>query len=237
MAAQEWIHSLVKSDAHPVIDENKQVVGFRGADRDVTERMLMEKSKNEFISMVNHELRTPLTSIIGALGLMRSTISLGDELKDLVEIAYRNSERLADIINDILDIEKIELGKLEFELKPASLLELIDESIAASKPMAVEFAIHIVKEGTLSDVKILVDERRLIQVLMNLISNAIKFSPEHSTIFISTKVFDNKVRVSVRDQGPGISEEFKPRIFEKFAQADIADSRKLPGNRPWFKYL
>jgi PAS domain S-box-containing protein len=219
----------LESNAHPIIDEENQVIGFRGADRDITERKRIERTKREFISMVNHELRTPLTSIIGALGLLRSDKELSDKFKELCNIAYRNSERLAGIINDILDIEKLELGKFEFDLKQTSIVEIIDESIVSSIPMAEKFGIKIIKEGPFTDAMVIVDRRRLIQVLMNLLSNAFKFSPTDSFVFISMQIFDTHVRIFIRDQGIGISDEFKSKIFQKFAQADASDSRKVSG--------
>lgn len=205
------------------------MIGFRGADRDITERKLIEKSKNEFISTVNHELRTPLTSILGALGIIRADPTLSAKVKDLSQIAYRNSERLTAIINDILDIEKFEMGKFEFKLSPISIVEVIDESIISSKPMAEKFGINIVKEGSFNDVKVIAENKCLIQVLMNLLSNSIKFSPSGNSVFISMEILDNHVRVSIRDQGRGISDQFKPHVFEKFAQADATDSRASSG--------
>lgn len=229
-----WLHKdgsirWLESNAHPILDNENNVIGFRGADRDVTERKMIEKSKNEFISMVNHELRTPLTSILGALGIIRSDEKLTEKLKNLSNIAYRNSERLLNIINDILDIEKFELGKIEFEIKPISIVEVIDESIAASQSMAEKFNVSIVKEGSFSDVKVLADQPRLIQVIMNLLSNAVKFSPSQSSVFVSMQLLNHQVRVSVRDQGSGISEEFKAKVFTKFAQVDTTDSRRATG--------
>jgi PAS domain S-box-containing protein len=230
----EWLHidgSLrwLESNAHPIFDEKNQVIGFRGADRDITERKFMERSKNEFISMVNHELRSPLTSIIGALGLIRADAHLSEKIKILVNIAYRNSERLTAIINDIIDIEKIELGKMDFDIKPVSINELIDESINDSKPLAENFNIHLIKEGPLNNVNVMADPRRVIQILNNLISNAIKFSSSDSDVFISTKTLDQRLQVAIRDQGMGIPEDFKSKIFQKFAQADASDSRKVAG--------
>lgn len=229
-----WMHKdgsirWLESNAHPIFDDNLNVIGFRGADHDVTERKIIEKSKNEFISMVNHELRTPLTSIIGALGIIRAEAKISEKIKDLSNIAYRNAERLAGIINDILDIEKFELGKFEFDIKPISIVEVVDESINASKVMAANFNINIVKEGTFTDLKVLADRRRLIQVIMNLLSNASKFSPAESTVFVSMMPLEHRVRVSIRDQGPGIPEEFKSKVFTKFAQADTSDSRSASG--------
>lgn len=219
----------LESNANPILDAENRVIGFRGADRDITERKLIEKSKNEFIAMVNHELRTPLTSILGALGLMRADKTLTEKLANLTDIAYRNSERLVSIVSDIIDVEKVELGKIEFELKPVSLVNIIDESIAASRSIAEKLGIHVVKEGTFTNTNVLADHRRLVQVMMNLLSNAFKFSPPNGTVYISMQFLEQFVRVSIRDQGKGIPNEFKNKIFERFAQADSSDSRLASG--------
>lgn len=219
----------LESNAHLITDENGEIIGFRGADRDITDRKLMEKSKNEFISMVNHELRTPLTSIHGALGLISSDKTLSKKLKELTRIAFRNSERLSALIGDILDIEKFELGKFKFDLKPTSIIEVVEECINSSKPIAEKYGIQITKETNFKDATVLADRRRLIQVLMNLFSNAFKFSPLQSSVFVAIQILDYRVRVSIRDQGIGISEEFKPRVFQKFAQANATDSRIASG--------
>lgn len=229
-----WKHKdnflrIIESNATPIINDNGFVVGFRGVDQDVTEQRMMEKTKNEFISIVSHELRTPLTSIQGSLGLLRNEAQDNTKQKDLLEIAYRNSERLINLINDILDIQKFALGKYEFFIERISVQELIQESIHLAMPMAEKFGISIVLEGKPSEEKIIADKKRVIQVMMNLLSNAIKFSPVKGTVFISSYVKNNKVRILIKDQGPGIPEEFKNKIFEKFAQADSSSTRRFSG--------
>ena len=189
----------------------------------------MEKTKNEFISIVSHELRTPLTSIQGSLGLLRNEMQDNTKQKDLLEIAYRNSERLINLINDILDIQKFALGKYEFFNEKIPVQDLIQESIHLAMPMAEKFGISIVIEGKILEEKIYADKKRIIQVMMNLLSNAIKFSPARGTVFISSMLKDDKVRISIKDQGPGISEDFKNKIFEKFAQADSSSTRRFSG--------
>jgi len=209
--------------------ENKPV--FLLVIRDITERKEIEKMKNEFISIVSHELRTPLTSIRGALGLINSN-SLGempDKISNLVDIAYKNSMRLGNLINDILDIEKIEAGKMDFDIKPVSLVELIEQSIEANKPYAEQYNVEILIKDVLPDVKINADKERIMQVLSNLISNAAKFSPEGEKIYIYTEKIKSKIRISVKDNGSGIPKKFKPSIFKKFAQMDSSDSRSKGG--------
>jgi len=199
--------------------------------RDITERKEIEKMKNEFISIVSHELRTPLTSIRGALGLIASS-SLGevpDKIANLVDIAYKNSMRLGNLINDILDIEKIEAGKMDFDIKPVNLAELIYQSAEANKPYAEQYNVEIIVNNILPDAKINADKERIMQVLSNLISNAAKFSPEGEKIYIFVEKIKTQIRISVKDNGSGIPDSFKSLIFTKFAQRDSSDSRAKGG--------
>lgn len=223
------IHQL-ESNASPILDEQGELRGFRGTNRDITEFLKIEKTKDEFISVVSHELRTPLTSIHGALGLINATLTnLPEDVNELLEIAYRNSERLTRIINDILDVEKIRLGKLEIKLEPCFLDEIIRDSMKGSMPLAQNNQIELVEETEFPRVIVFVDKERLIQVMMNLLNNAISFSFSHSTVSVSILEYKEFVRVSVHDDGIGISEDFKPSIFNKFAQADSSDSRSGKG--------
>jgi len=200
--------------------------------RDITDRKRMERLKNEFVSMVSHELRTPLTSVKGSLGLIMGG-AVGDvspQVKALVDIALKNSERLILIINDILDIEKIESGKMDFKMQTLDLSELVNQAILANQGYGDQFKISYILDQKLTDVQVYGDSDRLNQVLLNLLSNAAKFSPPHSsiTITIDTPKTD-WVRISVQDQGAGIPESFRGRIFQKFAQADSSDTRKKGG--------
>lgn len=231
----QWIHRngsirSLESNAHPILLESTKLIGFRGADRDVTKRVEVEKSKREFLSVINHELRTPLSSIIGALGLISSEENVSEKIKNLSTIAYRNAERLAGIVSDMLSIEKIGFEKLELDLTPISIQEVIDESILSSKALADKFSIEIIKEGVFKEVKVLGDRRRLIQVMMNLLSNAIKFSKPEQKVLVSMEALNSKLRVSVKDQGIGIPENFKSKIFQRFAQTPMAQTRAIKGS-------
>ncbi|MDP1601889.1 MAG: ATP-binding protein [Legionella sp.] len=198
---------------------------------DVTELKRTEKLKNEFVSIVSHELRTPLTSIRGSLGLLVSGV-MGDfpaKASKLLQIANNNCERLLLLINDILDIEKIEAGKMKFQLKTVDLNTLLNESIEANKMYAEKFEVTIQLVQPETAFFVTVDPDRLMQVLANLISNACKFSPKGSQVTLSVKQEDDRVQVSVADKGPGIPEEFQSRIFQKFSQADSSDTRGQGG--------
>jgi len=146
-----------------------------------------------------------------------------------VNIALNNSERLVRLINDILDVEKIRSGKLDFRIKKLDLTEVITEAVEANQGFALAHDTNIVHAGELQSVQVRADPDRLAQVLANLLSNAAKFSPQGKDIEISMEVTADRVRVAVRDRGPGVPEEFRERLFERFAQADASDSRRNTG--------
>lgn len=200
--------------------------------RNITDRKKMERLKNEFVSMVSHELRTPLTSVKGSLGLIMGGAvgEVSPQIKSLIDIALKNSERLILIINDILDIEKIESGKMDFKMQSLNLSELVQQAILSNQGYAEKFNISYILEQDLPDIRIHGDSDRLNQVLTNLLSNAAKFSPPEAivSIFIETPKPD-WVRVAVQDRGPGVPEAFRSKIFQKFAQADSSDTRKKGG--------
>ncbi|MBA2654739.1 MAG: PAS domain S-box protein [Gammaproteobacteria bacterium] len=200
---------------------------FSGIIRDITDRKRIDLMKNEFISVVSHELRTPLTSIKGSLGLLLGGVvgELSAEARKLLVIAENNCSRLVRLINDILDIEKIESGKMEFTLKPVAIKSIIEDSLHATKPFADKFDVKLHAINNDSDILVNGDPDKLLQVMTNLISNAVKFSPPHSEVIIKTELDSDKARVEVWDQGSGIPENFKKTIFQKFAQADSSTVR------------
>ncbi|WP_312143576.1 MULTISPECIES: hybrid sensor histidine kinase/response regulator [Stutzerimonas stutzeri subgroup] len=197
---------------------------------DLTDRKRVEQMKNDFVSTVSHELRTPLTSISGALGLIVGGAlgSAPPTMQQMLEIAYRNSLRLGHLINDLLDMEKIAAGKMSFELREHSLGDLLEESLASNQALCEQHGVRCTLEHP-TDVLVWVDGLRLQQVLGNFLSNAVKFTPEGGEIRLHSSLRGTKVRISVTDQGPGIPEAFRSRVFEKFAQADASDSRQKSG--------
>ncbi len=199
--------------------------------RDVTELRRIEEMKNEFISTVSHELRTPLTSIRGALGLVSSGVlgPLSPKAKPMVDIAAKNCERLVNLVSDILDIEKLASGKLTFKMRTLSLSELLKGSADANRGYADTLGVGLEVEVPPGDSLVLADSDRLTQVLTNLVSNACKFSPKGAKVTIRLTRREGKVRVGVRDRGDGIPEDFRARIFQKFAQADTADASQRKG--------
>jgi PAS domain S-box-containing protein len=198
---------------------------------DISERKQLERRKDEFVAMVSHELRTPLTSIAGALGLLMGNAAgnLPETAMRLLAIAHANSQRLVRLINDILDLQKIESGQVVFHLKYLELRPLIEQTIEANRSFAHEFGVRIRLDDASDDGEVFADSDRLAQIITNLLSNAVKFSPVGGEVTVGVERRAEHVRVRVRDQGPGIPEEFKARIFEKFAQADSSDARQKGG--------
>lgn len=218
----------LESNSEPIFDDKNLLIGFRGADRDITDRKRLEKSQNEFVSIVSHELRTPLTSIHGALGLVIGDEKLSPRTKELMSIAFRNSERLRNLINDVLNIEKIQLGKLDVKIRNFDIVDVIKEAILTTNSIAKSSKVSIVEDDLFS-VKVMADPHRVMQVLVNLISNAIKFSFENGKVYVSMKVIKNFVHIFIKDEGIGILDEFKPKVFQRFAQADSSNSRSNEG--------
>lgn len=199
--------------------------------QDTTEQREIERVKSEFISVVSHELRTPLTSIRGSVGLVLGAhgAELPESAKRFLEIANSNCERLVRLINDILDIEKIASGNMGFELQPRVIADVVRNAVQATEGYAQRFNVHFAVDAPSSDIRAVVDEERLLQVLANLLSNAAKFSPAHGTVQVSVAASQDRVRICVSDQGPGIPEDFRDRIFGKFSQADSSSTRRAGG--------
>ena len=201
---------------------------------DISERKKVERMKNEFISTVSHELRTPLTSIRGSLGLLAGGVlgACPPQAKKLIDIANANCERLVRMISDTLDIEKMESGNMEFDLAPRALRPLVKQAIDATRGYAEQFNVLLVlHEGSAEDAEVVVnaDRDRMIQVVVNLLSNAVKFTPSGQAVEVHVGTREGQARLSVIDHGTGIPEEFRPRIFQKFAQADTGGSTHKGG--------
>ncbi|MHB1369152.1 MAG: PAS domain S-box protein [Pseudomonadaceae bacterium] len=203
---------------------------FIGLVRDITERKRIERLKSELVSIVSHELRTPLTSIAGALGLITGG-ALGEApapMRDMLAIAQQNSLRLGRLIDDLLDMDKLVAGKMTLALRIQPLRPLLEQALASNRGYAGQQHVRLVLRGE-ADPLVNVDEDRLQQVLANLLTNAIKFSPADGVVELSSEQRGERVWVGVRDQGPGVPEAFRARIFEKFSQADSSDTRQKGG--------
>jgi PAS domain S-box-containing protein len=211
----------------PLADEEGRVSSVVMQGRDITQQRTAERVRSEFTSTLSHELRTPLTSILGSLQLLTSG-ALGELDKDqveLIDLAERNGQRLLDLINEVLDIEKLESGRVSLVPETIALDELVAESLSLNQGYADRFHVGLRLESEVPKVNVRADRKRLMQVMTNLLSNAAKFSPPGGTVDVSARVDGGKVRVLVGDRGPGIPDKFRGRIFGRFAQADSADSR------------
>ncbi|MCW8915698.1 MAG: CHASE domain-containing protein [Magnetovibrio sp.] len=208
---------------------------FTGVVRDITERKENDRIKREFISTVSHELRTPLTSIKGALGLLMAGVSgdLPKRMQEMLNIAHNNCDRLVRLINDILDIEKIAAGKMEFRMETLDLVEVLRQALDANKAYGENLNISMKLDSCPDEALILGDHDRLQQVMANLLSNAAKFSPSGGEVLIrcirTGGGANSGYRVEVIDHGSGIPDEFRDQLFKRFAQVDTSDIRQKGG--------
>lgn len=233
----EW--HLVRKDGSqfPVLltvsalrDAEGEITGYLGISRDISEIKRIDQMKAEFISTVSHELRTPLTAISGALGILVNGLAgnLPEQSRRMIQIAHNNSQRLIHLVNDLLDMEKLVAGKMHFDIQPHMLLPLIQQSIESNAAFAQQYGVtYELIDG--NDVKVLVDHQRLLQVLANYLSNAAKFSPFNDVVIIHLEIRFGSVRVTVTDKGPGVPDNFRTRLFQKFSQADSSDTRQKGG--------
>lgn len=198
---------------------------------DITERRKLDEMKDQFISTVSHELRTPLTSIQGSLGLLKGGAAgaLPEKAQSLVNAAERNAKRLTTLINDLLDIEKLVAGKMPMNVSVQPLAPLLHEAIEAMHGYSEQHQVFIQLSVAVPSVWVEVDGPRFIQALNNLLSNAIKFSPMGKAVEIAVKLHQDTVEISVRDYGAGVAPEFRADLFQRFAQADGSNTRKLSG--------
>ena len=199
--------------------------------RDVTQERQISRLKDELVSTVSHELRTPLTAISGALGLMAGGAAgdLPDRAKQLVAIGSKNAERLIHLVNDLLDMDKLQSGKLVFHFDERELGLLLTESVEQIEPYAERFGVKLALERPSEAVVAKVDSNRLCQVMTNLLSNACKFSPSGGTVRISLQRAGDSAQISVADEGPGISPEFRARLFKRFEQEEGAHQQGHAG--------
>jgi signal transduction histidine kinase len=215
----------------PIHDAAEGVLGRLLQFRDISAFKEIDRLKDEFVAAVSHELRTPLTSVRGGLDLMASGVmgEIPHEAMSLVKIAQSNCRRLVRLINDVLDIEKIEAGRMDYRLEPIGLEAFLQESIESMRPYGVERGIEFSLEGRAPGAWIHADRDRLSQVMENLLSNAAKFSPVGGTVRVSAERLGSKLRVSVADRGPGIAPELHFRVFEKFAQIATTGASRAEG--------
>ncbi|MCU1246004.1 MAG: histidine kinase, partial [Acidobacteria bacterium] len=204
-------------------------VQLAGSMQDVSQRKAAEQAKRDFLSTISHELRTPLTSIRGSLALIAAGV-MGEvpaEIRKMIDLAERNSTRLLALINDLLDIERMESGRMEMEMRDVPLDPILQRSAESVRALADQqnIAIQVASSGA----HVRADEHRITQVVINLLSNAIKFSPRGGVVEVAAHCFDSTAEVRVSDRGRGVPQEAQQRIFERFAQVDASDSKAKGG--------
>ncbi|WP_205123456.1 sensor histidine kinase [Marimonas lutisalis] len=188
--------------------------------------------KSNFVSTVSHELRTPLTSIKGAIDLINSG-ALGpvpEQQRKILEIAGRNSVRLEHLINDVLDVQRMEADSGFDTFQPVHVAALLEEALEVNRGFAEKHGVQLLFRGASGDEHVLGDERRLMQVVTNLLSNAVKFSNESGMVEVWSEVSDGKVRICVRDDGIGIPQNSRHKVFGHFTQVDSSDQRRKGGS-------
>lgn len=192
----------------------------------------LDHAKDEFISMVSHELRTPLTSLKGSLGIINHMATGLDEQTDtMLDIAVRNADQLLVIVNDILDLAKMEAGKLDMHFETLDAEALLQQALTLNESYIEQCGCHAIlkMDDQISGVMIKGDKQRLLQVISNLLSNAAKFSPQGGEITLCVEKSQGKVRISITDHGSGIPEEQQDLLFRKFRQLGKEKNQKLPG--------
>ena len=203
-----------------------------GTSFDVTERKDVERRQAEFVSTVSHELRTPLTSILGALDVVMDehAENMIPESRKFFDIAYRNAARLSELVDSILDLERVEKGLHDFRYGAVLVNDFLGRAVELNSAYTMRFSVGLVLGECPPDVYLWADPDRLMQVVTNLISNAAKFSPQGEAVRVSAEATDFDVRILIQDRGPGVPPEFRSRIFQRFAQADSLDRRQRTGS-------
>jgi signal transduction histidine kinase len=219
-----WLEHKVQLD---VVDG--RVRGVSSISRDVNARRSHEKLKDDLVSVVSHELRTPLTAIRGSLGLLDGGVlqAYPERAARMVKLALANAQRLGRLVDDMLDLEKLGSGKLEIQRAPVALSSILHETADTVRPLLEPRGLMLVVEAP--ELTVEVDAGRIRQVLTNLVSNAIKFSPAGGTIWMTAAADEGALRLRVRDLGRGIPENKLEAIFDRFQQLDSSDSREKNG--------
>ena len=220
----ELLHTCIQLQDQPL-----QVLLFR----DITARKRMDRLKSEFVSTVSHELRTPLTAINGALSLVTAGAvgALLPAQQQMLDIARSNADQLMRLVSDILDMEKLQAGKLSLQLELQPVLPLLQQAVQRHSALALSCNVQLELAAAIPpDLQLTLDGGRLLQVLGNLLSNAIRFSPAYSTVELRAVLSGDMLQLMVSDQGPGVPPDFVPHLFDKFSQADSSDSRQQGGS-------
>jgi PAS domain S-box-containing protein len=224
------VHIISTKKARCIIKGYEPVIV--GIIRDVTEIKEMERLKSDFIAMISHELRTPLTSIHASLLLLGSgqVCALPPKVESMLKIAYKNSERLVRLVNEILDFEKLEVGMMQLQTAPLQLGKFLKQAVEENSAYGKKFDVVIELGSVPPKCRVMADTNRLMQVMSNLLSNAAKFSHGGSRVVVNTRMLPGgRVRIEVRDSGVGIPKKFYSHVFEKFSQSDTSATRRHDG--------
>lgn len=217
----------------PVKDEQGKVVGVSTIARDQTAAKLLQQERERFLSVVSHEMRTPLTHIHGWISLLRSGKLQEPAVSTGLDTVQRGADTLLRLVNDLMDVERIRIGKMQLEMEPVYLLSSVANAIELVSYAADEKSINIHTKTISTDPVVLGDTARLDQVLLNLLSNAVKFTPKGGSVELCIDSHETEqgkeVELTVSDTGKGISPEFLPHVFEQFRQAEESDSRSHGG--------
>lgn len=222
-----WVHI----SCNPLLNESQELEGFIAIESDITDRKRLEGVKDQFIANVSHELKTPLTALNGALSLIQSQKNKVPVDK-LLDMAARNGRRLELLIDDLLDTERLMQGKVTLVLADYQIVPLLEQAVADNKPASEGRAVQLILDHAVSELgrkTVHVDQLRFHQIINNLISNALKFSPQNDLVTVSASVSSHQCKVSVVDHGPGIPDSFRPHIFKRFSQADVGSRREHGG--------
>ena len=222
---------LVHTKKIPLLGPAGEPRYLLGIAEDITERKQAERLKDEMIAMTSHDMRTPLTVIYGALGMIAEELPGGvpERLRELAGIAKSNAQQMLRLLDDFLFVTKLEAGKMSFASKPLELMPVIEEAIRVDQPYGTKYGVTFVLTGGVPGALVKVDADRLMRVMANLLSNAAKFSRAGGAVEVSVSRRGDVLRVSVADRGLGIPEDFKSRVFEKFAQAEQPPGAKRRG--------
>jgi NtrC-family two-component system sensor histidine kinase KinB len=222
---------VLRASTAVVENENGQTVGMVSVLSDITKQKELDALKSRFVASVSHELRTPLVAIDKSVTLLLSKAagSLSGSQEEFLSIAKRNLTRLSTLINDLLDMSKLEAGKMRLNFEVSSIADIINESVKGFQSWADTKSISLIIKTAEGLPKVKVDSQRIIQIMNNLIGNAIKFAPNKGQIFVEANLKDDKVRVSVQDTGPGIAKDDLSKIFDKFYQVSERSSTDIGG--------
>ena len=199
--------------------------------RDVTDARRAETLKDEFVSTVSHELRTPLTTVRGAIGLLLGGAvgELPEAAEPLLARADAGARKLEGLIGDLLDLQQLSAGRLDYRFEIVELRTFVQEAVERHHALASGHGIRIRSELPPPGVRIEIDRQRLHQVVSNLIANALRYSPRGGEIALEASATVDRVEIAVADRGPGVPQEFRPRLFEPFSIADATDRRERGG--------